>query len=90
MKGDTNPSLCSARTSPLSTKIKLGDAADPASRTMRLPVAFTVPLGLCTPLSFIVPFLRVNVTVVFLVGGTIIWALGLADFALPAKDHDRW
>jgi len=56
---------------------------------MRLPVAFTLALGLCTPLSFIVPFLRVSVTLVLLVGGTIIRAVGLADVALPANDHDR-
>ena len=70
MKGDTNLSLCSAGTSPLSMKVKLGDVTDPESLTMRDPVAVTFVFGFRTPLRCIFPLFRVRVTVVFLVGGT--------------------
>ena len=91
MKGDTNPSWCSAPDSLVSVKVKLGDEAGPESLTVRVPVAVTVAFGFRTPFSFIVPLLRAIVTVVLLVGGTrIVSALGLADVALPANDHCRW
>ena len=48
-------------------KVKLGDAADPESLTMREPLAVTVAFGFRTPLSFIFPLLRVRVTVVVFV-----------------------
>jgi len=67
LKGDCNPSLCSAGLSPLSTKVKLGDDADPESLTTRVPVAVTVVFGFRTPLSLIVPLLRVRVAVVVFV-----------------------
>ncbi len=90
LKGDTSPSLCSAPNSPLSMKVKLGDDADPESLTMRDPVALTVVFGFRTPLSFIVPLLRVRVTLVVFVRGTLITrALGLADVAPPVNDQSR-
>jgi hypothetical protein len=67
LNGDTNPSLCSAGRSPLSMKVKLGDAADPESLTMRDPLARTVVFGFRTPLSFIFPLLKVRVTLVVFV-----------------------
>ena len=67
LKGDASPSLCSAGRSPLSMKVKLGDAADPESLTMRDPVALTVVFGFRTPLSFIFPLLKVRVTLVVFV-----------------------
>jgi hypothetical protein len=72
-------------------KVRLGDEADPESSTMRVPVAVTVAFGFRTPFSVIVPLLRVIVTVVVFVGGTlIVSALGLADVEFPANDHCRW
>ena len=55
MKGEANPSLCSAGTSPLSMKVKLGDVTDPESLTMRDPVALTVVFGFRTPVILSVP-----------------------------------
>jgi hypothetical protein len=48
-------------------KVKLGDATDPESLTMRDPVALTVVFGFLTPLSFILPLLRVRVALVVFV-----------------------
>ncbi len=88
MKGDTSPSLCSAGASPLSMKVKLGDAADPESLTMRDPVALTVVFGARTPLSFNVPLLRVRAALAVFVCGTLIArALGRAEVAPPLNDH---
>ena len=90
MKGDTKPSLCSAGRSPLSTKVKLGDAAGPESLTMRDPVACTLAFGFRTPRSFIFPLLKVRVTFVVFVCGTLIArAFGLAVVAPPLNDQRR-
>jgi hypothetical protein len=71
-------------------KVKLGDATDPESLTMRDPVAFTVVFGCRTPLSFIFPSLRVRLTLVVFVCGTLMTrAFGLADVAPPLNDHTR-
>jgi len=67
LKGDTNPSFCSAEASPLSMKVKLRDDADPVSLTTRLPVADTVVFGFRMPVSFNVPLVRVMVTLVVVV-----------------------
>jgi hypothetical protein len=48
-------------------KVKLGDAADPESLTIRDPVALTVVFGVRTPLSFNVPLFRLRVTLVVFV-----------------------
>ena len=90
MKGDVNPRLCSAAESPLSVKVRLGADAVPVSWTIRVPVAFTLPLDLLTPLSFICPSLREMVTDLSFVEGTLILrALGFADVAPPLNDHTR-
>lgn len=71
-------------------KVKLGDAADPESLTMRDPVALTVVFGARTPLSFNIPLLRVRLTLVVFVCGTLMArALGRADVAPLLNDHRR-
>jgi hypothetical protein len=71
-------------------KVRLGADAEPVSFTRRLPVAVTFAFGFRVPLSFIVPFLRVMLTVVVFVRGiAMVRALGLADLAPPANDHCR-
>jgi hypothetical protein len=88
LKGDFNPRLCSAAESPLSVKVRLGDAAVPVSCTVRVPVAVTLTFGPRVPLSVIFPSLRESLTLVLCVEGTLIRrALGLADVEPPANDH---
>ena len=68
-------------------KIKLGADVDPESLTMRDPAAL-IDVFARTPLSLNVPLLRVRLTLVVFVLGTLIpRALGLADVAPPLNDH---
>src|SRR5262249_11636712 len=87
--GDTNPRLCSACDSPFSTNIRLWDEASPESLTIRGPVAVTGACRFLAPCSFSLPLLRVSVTLVVLVRGTLISPLGRAVVTPPAKDHCR-
>jgi hypothetical protein len=91
LKGETNPSFCSAVDSPVSINVKLGADADPESLTVRVPVAVTSAFGFRTPLSFRTPLLRVMVSVVLFVEGTsMLTALGLATVEPAGNDHRRW
>ena len=57
---------------------------------MRDPVALTGPFGFRVPLSFSLPLLRVRLTVVVFVRGTLITrALGFASVEPAANDQFR-